>query len=148
MADESQAGYAGPTRDRERIDSLDTLRGFALLGILVMNIQSFSMPSSAYLIPNSYGDLEGLNGVVWLIGHLFFDLKFMAMFSMMFGAGITLMSQHRDAAGSPVLGIHYRRMTLLLFFGLIHAYFIWYGDILVSYAICGMVVVWARVAGL
>ena len=144
MIDESRANYAGPTLDRERIDSLDILRGFALLGILIMNIQSFSMPFNAYLIPNSYGNLEGLNGLVWLAGHLFFDLKFMAMFSMMFGAGIVLMSQHRDAAGRPVIGVHYRRMILLLLFGFVHAYCIWYGDILVAYAICGMFVVWMR----
>ena len=74
MADDLRADYAGPTLDRERIHSLDILRGFALLGILVMNVQSFSMPSSAYLIPNSYGNLEGPNLVVWLVGHLFFDL--------------------------------------------------------------------------
>jgi uncharacterized protein len=135
---------AQPTRDADRIDSLDTLRGFALLGILVMNIQSFAMPSSAYFTPTSYGSFEGVNQVVWYIGNLFFDLKFMAMFSMMFGAGIVLMSRGRDAQGKPVLATHYRRMFILLIFGLVHAYCIWYGDILVPYAICGMFVVWVR----
>lgn len=114
------------------------------MGILVMNIQSFSMPSTAYLLPDTYGSLEGANGLVWIVSHLFFELKFMAMFSMMFGAGIVLMSRHRDAAGAPVLRVHFRRMVLLLFFGLVHAYLIWYGDILVPYAICGCFVVWAR----
>ncbi len=109
-----------------------------------MNIQSFSMPSSAYLVPDAYGALEGLNYVVWLVGYLFFDLKFMAMFSMMFGAGIVLMSRHKDAVGAPVAGVHYRRMALLLVFGLMHAYLIWYGDILTPYAVCGMVVFWVR----
>lgn len=142
--EETRRNYAGPTLERERIDSLDTLRGFALLGILVMNIQSFSMPSSAYMMPNAYGSLEGLNGLVWLVGYLFFDLKFMAMFSMMFGAGIVLMSQHRETAEKPVLRLHYRRMILLLVFGMVHAYAIWYGDILAPYAICGMWVVWLR----
>ena len=144
MSEVITVGSMGPTGDRERIDSIDILRGFALLGILVMNIQSFSMPSSAYIIPSSYGSMEGINGFVWLIGHLFFDLKFMAMFSMLFGAGIVLMSAHRDAEGQKVLGVHYRRMVLLLLFGLMHAYLIWYGDILVPYAICGMIVVWVR----
>ena len=135
---------AGPTRESERIDSLDVLRGFALLGILVMNVQSFGMPSSAYLIPNAYGDLGGANFLVWLVGHLFFDAKFMAMFSMMFGAGIVLMSERAHNAARPSVGIHYRRMGLLLAFGLIHAYGIWYGDILTFYALCGMVVFWVR----
>lgn len=144
MTEDIDYQSSGPTLGKARIDSLDTLRGFALLGILVMNIQSFSMPSSAYFDPSSYEDLNGLNFVVWLVGYLFFDLKFMAMFSMMFGAGIVLMSRHRDAAGLPVAGLHYRRMFWLLIFGLIHAYVIWYGDILVPYAICGMFVFWVR----
>ncbi len=141
---EVPVGGTGPVSDRARIDSLDILRGFALMGILVVNIQSFSMPSTAYLIPNSYGSLEGLHGFLWLVGYLLFDLKFMAMFSMLFGAGIVLMSQHRDIAEKPVLGVHFRRMFLLLVFGLVHAYLIWYGDILVPYAICGCFVVWVR----
>jgi len=140
----STPGKIQPTQEKDRINSLDTLRGFALMGILVMNIQSFSMPSSAYFVPDSFGNFEGINQIVWYVGNLFFDQKFMAMFSMMFGAGIVLMSRGRDAVGKPVLGIHYRRMLLLLLFGLIHAYLIWYGDILVPYAICGMSVVWVR----
>lgn len=135
---------SGPTMDRERINSLDVLRGFALMGILVMNIQVFSMPIMVYYFPNTFGSLDGINGVVWCIGYVFFNLKFMSMFSMLFGAGIVLMSQHRDAAGKPFLRIHFRRMFLLLFFGLVHAYLIWSGDILVSYAIAGFFVVWAR----
>ncbi len=135
---------SGPTLGKSRIDSIDVLRGFALMGILIMNIQSFSMPEHAYLDPSFYGDLNGANAVVWFLGYVFVDMKFMAMFSMLFGAGIVLMSQHRDAANKPVAALHYRRMLLLLAFGLIHAYFIWYGDILVSYAICGMVVFWFR----
>jgi len=145
MADvEVSLTVSGPILDRERIDSLDILRGFALMGILVMNIQSFSMPSAAYLIPNSYESLDGIHGALWLVGYLFFDLKFMAMFSILFGAGIVLMSQRRDASGDPVLWVHFRRMFLLLLFGLMHAYLIWYGDILVGYAICGVFVVWVR----
>ena len=134
----------GPTLDSERIDSLDVLRGIALMGILVMNIQSFSMPSTAYLLPESFGSVDGWNKIVWFLSHVFFDLKFMTMFSIMFGAGIVLMSQHRDAAGVPVIGVHYRRMMLLLVFGLLHAYVIWYGDILFPYAVCGCLVIWCR----
>lgn len=133
-----------PTAEDARIESLDVLRGFALLGILVMNIQSFGMPSAAYTFPNLYGSMEGLNGLTWYVGHLFFDLKFMAMFSMLFGAGIVLMSQRRDAEGRPSFGLHYRRMCWLLLFGLVHAYMIWQGDILVPYALTGMVVYWLR----
>jgi uncharacterized protein len=135
---------SGPALGTTRIQSLDVLRGVALMGILVMNIQSFSMPMDAYMKPAVFGDLTGANAWVWILSHVFFELKFMAMFSMMFGAGVLLMSQHRDRAGKAVTALHYRRMILLLVFGLIHAYLIWYGDILVAYALCGMAVFWAR----
>ncbi len=138
------AADAGPTLGDARIDSVDVLRGFALMGILIMNIQSFAMPSDAYFAPTAYGNFDGLNRLIWILGYIFVDMKFMAMFGMLFGAGIVLMSQHRDAAGKPVIALHYRRMLLLLAFGLMHAYIIWYGDILVSYAICGMAVFWMR----
>ena len=57
------------------------MRGFALLGILVMNIQSFSMPDAAYLNPSAYGDLTGPNLWVWLAGHLLADEKMYGLFS-------------------------------------------------------------------
>ena len=73
---------------QDRIASLDILRGFALLGILVMNIQSFSMIEAAYFNPMAYGNLEGINYAVWYVSHLLVDSKFMAIFSMMFGASL------------------------------------------------------------
>jgi uncharacterized protein len=123
-----------------RIQSLDVLRGFAVLGILVMNIQSFSMIEAAYMNPTAYGNLEGINRLVWTLSHSLADQKFMTLFSLLFGAGIVLMSQKQEATGRSATGAHYRRMFWLLVFGLIHAYGFWYGDILVSYAVCGMVV--------
>jgi len=129
-----------PVTVAERIDALDVLRGFALLGILVMNIQSFSMPGAAYMNPTAYGDLSGANYTVWHFSHLLVDMKFMAMFSMLFGAGIVLMSKRREAAGAGAAGLHYRRMGILAGFGLLHAYLLWEGDILFAYAICGMIV--------
>jgi uncharacterized protein len=130
----------GPVSQDQRIDSLDTLRGFALLGILVMNIQSFAMIGAAYMNPSAYGDLTGANYWVWLLGHVLVDMKFMAVFSMLFGAGIVLMTSRREAATGKSAGLHYRRMGWLLLFGLLHAYLLWYGDILYTYALCGMLV--------
>lgn len=115
---------------------MDVLRGFVLLGILVMNIQSFAMPLAAYVNPTAYGDLSGANLWVWIVGHVFFDQKFMAVFSMLFGAGIVLMGA-RAGAGGPRL--HRRRMGWLILFGLLHAYLLWYGDILFAYGVCGLV---------
>lgn len=127
-----------PSRSIQRIASLDVIRGFAVLGILVMNIQSFSMPGAAYLNPTVYGDLTGANFVVWLGSHLFADYKFMSLFSMLFGASIILICERADAAGKSAWKIHYARNFWLLVIGAIHAYLLWYGDILFPYAICGM----------
>ena len=131
---------SGPTIRSERILSLDVLRGFAVLGILVMNIQSFSMIGAAYFNPTAYGDLNGLNYLVWLISHLLADMKFMAIFSMLFGAGIVLMANRMEASGRSPSGVHYRRNFLLLLFGMAHAWFLWNGDILFTYAMCGFLV--------
>ncbi len=60
----AQVSGAGPVQVSERILSLDVLRGFAILGILIMNIQSFSMIGGAYLNPTAYGDLTGVNRLV------------------------------------------------------------------------------------
>ena len=133
-----------PISEHHRVSSIDTLRGFALLGILVMNIQSYAMISAAYAFPNLHMDISGVNLVVWTLSHIFADLKFMAIFSMLFGAGVILATQRRDQAGKRTWTYHYARTFWLLIFGMIHAYFIWYGDILVTYALCGFVVYWFR----
>ena len=129
-----------PVTQAERILSLDILRGIAVLGILIMNIQSFSMPGSAYINPMAFGDMEGANKWTWILSHIFADRKFMTIFSILFGAGIILFSERIATKGKQPGGLHYRRTFWLLVLGLIHAYFIWYGDILVTYALCGFLV--------
>ncbi|MDE2928905.1 MAG: DUF418 domain-containing protein [Acidobacteriota bacterium] len=129
-----------PTRRRERIPSLDLLRGFALLGILIINIQVFSMISAAYLNPTAYGDLSGVNGWVYILSHVLADQKFMTLFTILYGAGIVLMTSRAEARGTSSAGIHYRRTFILLVIGLLHAYLLWAGDVLVSYALCALVV--------
>src|SRR5437588_10717414 len=96
----------GPAGQAERIMPLDVLRGFALLGILVMNIQSFAMIDAAYLNPTAYGDLTGANYAVWLTCHVLADTKFISIFSMLFGAGIVLMTGRLEAQGYPVARLH------------------------------------------
>jgi len=129
---------AGPVTAHERIHSLDILRGFAVLGILVMNIQSFSMVGATYLNPTAYGNLEGANYGVWLVSYLLADRKMMAIFSMLFGAGVVLLTRRREDSGQPAAGVHYRRMFWLLVFGVLHGFLLWYGDILHAYAVCGL----------
>ena len=128
-----------PTQSNERIQSLDILRGFAILGILIMNIQSFSMPASAYSNPLAFGDLNGINKCVWIISHVLADMKFMNIFSILFGAGIILVTSRAESKTSKSAGLHYKRNFWLLVFGLIHAHLIWYGDILVTYSLCALI---------
>ncbi len=129
-----------PTSFPERIVSLDVLRGVAVLGILIMNIQSFSMIGAAYINPTAYVDLSGINKWVWILSHLLANEKFMSIFSILFGAGVILFSERAIEKGRRASAFHYRRMLWLLIFGMIHAYLIWYGDILVAYSLCGMLV--------
>ena len=131
---------ATPVGAGERFASIDLLRGAGVLGILVMNIQMFSMPTAAYYNPMALGDRGRLDFAIWTASHLFFDQKFMTIFSWLFGAGIVIMTARAAERGARPVAIHYRRMLALLVFGLIHAYLIWDGDILVLYAICGAIV--------
>jgi len=128
------AHHLAPIDLTERVESLDVLRGFAVMGILIMNIQSFAMVDPAYFNPTVYGDFTGINFGVWLFSHLFADMKFITIFSMLFGAGIVLMCRRVEQRGDSPAGVHYRRSFWLLLFGLAHAYLLWRGDVLVWYS--------------
>ena len=132
--------FWGPVTETERIVPMDVLRGFALLGILVMNIQSFAMVGYVYDNPTVYGDLNGANFLVWLLSHLLADQKFLSIFSMLFGAGIVLIWQKAESSGARPTRLHYRRVGWMILFGLLHAYLLWYGDILYTYGMCGLFV--------
>ena len=138
------APAAQPVAEKERIVSIDVLRGFALLGILPMNIQYFSMIAAAYFNPTAYGDLRGADYWVWFLSHVLADEKFMAIFSMLFGAGILLMTSRVESNGGKSAALHCRRMGWLILFGVAHAFLLWSGDILFSYGVCGLAVYWLR----
>jgi len=98
------------------------------------------MPSWAYLNPTAYGDLTGINKMVWIASFILGDSKFMTIFSILSGAGVILITEKSEERTGRSAGLHYRRNFWLLLMGLIHAHLIWYGDILVSYALCSLVV--------
>ena len=102
------------------------------------------MPWAAYFNPTAYGDLTGVNRWVWVLSHILADQKFMTIFSLLFGAGIILLTTRLEQREQSARKIYYRRNLWLFLFGLIHAYLFWYGDILVLYALCGAVVFWFR----
>ncbi len=132
-----QRPSAQPVLPAERFFAVDVLRGFALLGILAMNIVLFGWPSPAYSNPMRGGGFTGIDRAIWFFNHLVFEAKMMTIFSMLFGAGLVLMDQRAEARGARIGWIYYRRIFWLLMIGLVHSYLIWDGDILVLYAQTG-----------
>ncbi|MFH0931781.1 MAG: DUF418 domain-containing protein [Candidatus Zixiibacteriota bacterium] len=128
-----------PVNPTERMLTLDALRGFALLGILVINIEYFALPGSVFFDPRIAGGFEGLSKTVWQWSTVFFYEKMMSIFAMLFGAGIVLIQTKGEKTGLKPGKIYYGRTLWLLFIGLVHSYLFWYGDILVPYAVCGLI---------
>ncbi|MES1225691.1 MAG: hypothetical protein ABUT20_59990, partial [Bacteroidota bacterium] len=124
---------AAPVSQEERIAIIDSLRGIALLGILLMNIPFFALPESV---------ADNINGKVWYIINCFFDGTQRAIFSMLFGAGVILFITRLEKRVDGMRTAEYflRRQLWLLVFGLFDAFvLLWSGDILFEYAICGII---------
>jgi uncharacterized protein len=129
-----------PVAGTERIVSIDMLRGIAVAGILVMNIYGFAMPFTAYSNPLAYGGTEWYNLGTWYFTHIFFDQKFLPIFSMLFGAGLVMMAGRAEARGVKYGGTWYRRCFWLIVIGAAHGYLLFFGDILFAYAVIGMLI--------
>ena len=129
-----------PAAPNERIEAIDTIRGFALLGILIVNILAFGLPFRAMFDPTVDGSTTGVDFAAYFAMGFVFEGAMRGLFSMLFGAGIAMV-----AASGKGAAIHYRRQLLLLGFGLLDAFvLLWTGDILVPYALAGMVLYFAR----
>ena len=123
-----------PLAEGRRIEALDVVRGFALLGIFLMNIEWFNRPFAAF----SEGMPQGLTGVDWLASWFiayFVQGKFWTIFSTLFGMGFAVMLVRAERAGRPFVRVYLRRILALAVFGALHYLFIWNGDILFSYAV-------------
>ena len=136
----SSAAALGPAR----IKSLDVLRGVGVLGMLAVHIQLFAFPSLARWNPTAYGDFRGINWWVWLATSVLADGKFITIFAMLLGVSIVMMAGEAGDRAVPAWRVHLRRMLVLLILGLLHAYLLWYGDMLVPLALSGAVVFFAR----
>lgn len=119
-----------------RIATLDLIRGVAVMGIVLMNIQAFAMPEAAYLNPAAYGGSRGADLAVWATELVLIDGKMRGLFSWLFGASLLLVA---DRAGAGAARVHYRRMAWLAVFGFAHLVTLWDGDILLHYALVGSV---------
>lgn len=120
-----------------RIEGIDLLRGFALLGLPTMNIITFSMPISAYFNPTSFSDTNFLNHFIFSFFYIFSDQKFMGLFSLLFGASLLLLTNKSQQSGKNPVFIHYSRMFWLFVVGMLHGLYLWEGDILALYALLG-----------
>jgi len=136
--------FNGPTLPAQRIISLDALRGFAIMGILLANIQIFSMIPVAEFNPTAFGDLTGINYVIGMLTNILVCRKFWTIFTMLFGAGIVLMSERIEARGLKPAVRHYPRMFWLFVIGSLNFYLFSAAEILSSYAITGLFAYFCR----
>ena len=130
-----------PVNEKSRIDAVDALRGVAVMGILLINIVGLGLPDPAYFDPSLSGGSTGWNLRVFFINSILFEGTMRGLFSMLFGAGIILFFQKEESerASLELAGIWYRRLILLIIFGLIHAYlFVWPSEILFAYGMIGL----------
>ncbi|HEY1136742.1 MAG TPA: DUF418 domain-containing protein [Xanthomonadaceae bacterium] len=127
-----------PIAPAERIDVLDVLRGWALLGILLMNIEAFVGPLMA-AITGLDPTLTGVDRIVDGAIYILVQGKFYLLFSLLFGMGFAVMMERAEAAGRPFVAVYLRRTFALLAIGLVHLIVIWSGDILTIYAVIAFV---------
>lgn len=123
---------------KQRIFSIDALRGFSLLGILMMNILTFAYP---YQIINPFEFFQHQDGALFKISSLFIVASFYPIFAFLFGYGLSMMYQNSIERGLDYYPMIIRRLSFLLLLGVIHGIFIFYGDILATYALLGFIAI-------
>lgn len=131
-----------PVPGASRLQQLDGLRGFALLGILLVNVLYWSgwgLMTKAQQVAHSGARLREAQ---WFLDHLLLDGKFYTLFSLLFGIGCALQLQRLQASGHDGVRVYLRRMAVLLAIGLLHSVLVWDGDILQLYALLGALLPW------
>ena len=134
----NRAKNMSPVKVSERFAILDVLRGFALLGICMANFPEFSLYN--FLPPEVKSSMSTAvqdNITRWLL-YIFVDGKFYTLFSLLFGIGFSIIIRNAERKKADGFRIFYRRMVLLFIIGFMHLMFIWSGDILMLYALLGM----------
>ena len=125
------------TQEQKRIVSLDVMRGFAILGIFLVNMLSFHSPL-LYIDPLKWWQ-DPLDQGIYVFIDIFVQASFYPLFSMLFGYGLVMLRDRAQLKETSFMSIAFRRLSLLLIIGLIHAFFIWHGDILFNYALLGFI---------
>jgi uncharacterized protein len=126
-----------PIQKSERIQSIDVIRGFAILGIFFVNMQDFAAPW-LYLDYDKWFDTP-INSALKIAIDIFAQASFYTLFSFLFGFGFIIFKERAEQKGLTFPQIFSKRLFILLVIGVIHAFLIWHGDILITYAITGFI---------
>jgi uncharacterized protein len=130
-----------PLIERNRVEALDLVRGIAVCGLVPINSIDFGFSSMLLIYPL---DLAGADLTLWMLVMGLGAGKFATLFASLFGAGMILFCGRAEASGRSAASRYLPRLAWLFVFGILHAYLIWHGDILVSYAVTGFVLFWCR----
>ncbi|RPH34112.1 MAG: DUF418 domain-containing protein [Bacteroidales bacterium] len=132
-----------PIQPNQRIQILDTLRGFAILGILMVNMQIFYKPISSMMLGGE-NNLSTINLMSEFIVKFFFEGKFYILFSFLFGYGFWIFIHKMPNNTDSIIPTYRRRLLFLLLFGIAHIVLLWAGDILLMYALFGFLLILFR----
>ncbi|AUD14281.1 MULTISPECIES: DUF418 domain-containing protein [unclassified Planococcus (in: firmicutes)] len=128
-----------PISLRERVDAIDLMRGFSLFGILLINMLAFHTPLS-YIDPYKWFS-GNMDQTIFTGLDIFVQASFYPLFSMLFGYGLMMQFLRAQDYGQPFMPVAVKRLLILLAFGIVHAFLIWYGDILITYALMGLLLI-------
>lgn len=124
---------SAPVSQRERIVTIDVIRGFALIGIFLVNMPTFHSPVYLDIFP----EYNGVDYWLQILLQMFVQTKFYTIFSFLFGLGFYIFMSRAEEKGLKVNRLFSRRLFILLLFGVVHTVFLWFGDILHTYALAG-----------
>jgi uncharacterized protein len=132
-----------PVQSSGRIEIVDFIRGFALFGILMVNMPLMNAPFTTEIGEFILWKDPANHSAITFI-RLFFTGKFYTIFSMLFGIGFYLFIRKAEEGNRQIVSLYRFRLLWLLIFGILHIVFLWYGDILLIYALAGFIMVWFR----
>jgi uncharacterized protein len=133
---------SAPVGVTERIASLDFIRGIAVLGILASNIVTYARPNEARRVVALVHEVTWTEWFPWLVNYIFIDGKFRGMFAALFGVGLVVFMERARARGASARWLQLRRLLWLVVFGALHFVFLFEGDILMQYAMLGVLAIW------
>lgn len=133
-----QASLASPVAPEERYTMIDALRGFALAGVLLINLEYLSVYALLPASRQAALPTAAFDGVAVAVAESVVNIKFITLFSLLFGLGFALQIERARARGASGIARYARRLLVLAAIGAVHGFFVWWGDILLTYAVVGL----------